>query len=65
MDGLHGGYQRKVDPMLVWGLKMVVVVEEVVERKVEAKYVEVDYLAVSFCCLHPLKVSLVAALQRS
>ena len=46
---------------------MVVVVEEMVqvERKVEAKYVEEDYLEVSFYCLYPLKVSLVEALQRS
>jgi hypothetical protein len=58
------GYQRKVwDPMLVWGLMMVVVEE--MERKVEAKYVEKDYLKVSFYCLYPLKVSLVTALQRS
>lgn len=62
------GYQRKVwDPMLMRGLMMVVVVEEMVqvERKVEAKYVEEDYLEVSFYCLYPLKVSLVEALQRS
>ena len=68
MDGRHGGCQRKVwDPMLVWGLTMVVVVVEamVVERKVEAKNAEKDFLEVSFYCLHPLKVSLVAVLQRS
>ena len=68
MDGRHDGYQRKVwDPMLMWGLMMMVVVEEVVERKVEAKYVEEgeDYLKVSFYCLYLLKESLVAALQRS
>ena len=58
------GYQRKVwDPMLMWGLMMVVVEE--VERKVEAKYVEKDSLEVSFYCLYPLKVSLVEVLQRS
>ena len=63
MDGRHGGYQRTMwDPMLVWGLMMVVV--EVV-GKVEAKYVEVDYLKVSFCYLYPLRVSPAAALQRS
>ena len=53
MDDRHGGYQRKMwDPMLKWGLmKVVVVVEEVVEeRKVEARYVEEYYLEVSFCC---------------
>lgn len=67
-DDRHGGYQRKMwDPMLKWGLMMVVeVVEEVVgERKVEAKYVEEYYLEASFYCLYPLKVSLVAALRRS
>jgi hypothetical protein len=62
MDGR--GYQRKMqDPMLVWGLMMAVVEET--EGTVEARYVEKDYLKVSFYCLYPLKVSLVAALQRS
>ena len=63
MDGR--GYQRKVwdHPMLMWGLMMAVVEE--MERKVEARYVEKDYLEVSFCYLHPQKVSLVTALQRS
>jgi hypothetical protein len=57
-------YQRKVpDPMLMRGLMMVVVEE--VERKEEAKYVEKDYLEVSFYCLYPPTVSLVTALQRS
>jgi len=32
---------------------------------VEAKYVEKNYLEVSFYCLYPLKVNLVAAPQRS
>jgi hypothetical protein len=62
-------YSRKVRaPMLMWKLMMVVVVvvvEEVVKKKVEARYVEKDFLEVSFYWLYPLKVSLVAALQRS
>jgi hypothetical protein len=51
--------------MLKWGLMMVVVEVVVEERKVEAKFVEEDYLEVSSYCLYPLKASLVAALQRS
>ena len=37
----------------------------VVERKVDAKDVEKDYLGVSFCWLYPLTASLVTALQHS
>lgn len=62
MDGRE--YQRKVpNPMLMLELMMVVVEE--MERKVEAKYVEKDYLKASSYCLYPLTASLVTALQRS